>query len=153
MFRWRRIYTDYKDWSGYPCFPETRYPGLPANLKFYPDLQKPRFCLYRTNYEPFYPAFANNYWVSSLFFPSLLGLGIPYIVFLYFVLSNYHVQCTVIKEKEKRREGKVPRPLSTQILRPGWKFYPAFQKYPGLSLFSVLLEKISYILYSTVNLV
>ena len=84
----------------------TWYPGLPANLKFYPGLQKSRFCLYRTNYRPFYRAFANNYWVPSLFFPSLLHL-IPYVLFLSFVLANYHVQYhvqyTVTKEKEKGR--------------------------------------------------
>ena len=50
------------DRSGYPVFSKTVYPELPAYLKFHPDLQKHIFCLYRTNYVPFYCAFANNYY-------------------------------------------------------------------------------------------
>ena len=66
------------DRSGYPGFPKTGYPELPVNLKFHPDLQKHRFCLYRTNYEPFYRAFANNYYRY------------------YFMCNNYtsHVPCS-----------------------------------------------------------
>ena len=43
----------------------------------------------------------------------------------------YHVQYTVIIEKEKGREEKVPRPLEYPGLAAGWKFYPGLQKYPG----------------------
>ena len=62
---------------GYPGFPETGYPELPSNMKFHPYLQKHIFCLYRTNYVPFYRAFANNYYR------------------FYFMCNNYtsHVPC------------------------------------------------------------
>ena len=62
---------------GYPGFPETGYPELPSNMKFHPYLQKHIFCLYRTNYVPFYREFANNYYI------------------FYFMYNNYtsHVPC------------------------------------------------------------
>ena len=88
--------------------------------------------LYRTNYVQyhyllFHRAFAKNYWVSSLFFPSL-SLLIPYIAFLYFVLSNYHVQCTVIKEHEKGREST--QTFKYPDLEAGLEILPSLSKVP-----------------------
>ena len=124
------------DLGTYPRFPETRYPARASRqseiLTRSSKTQVLPPSLYRTNYVQyhyllFHRAFAKNYWVSSLFFPSL-SLLIPYIAFLYFVLSNYHVQCTVIKEHEKGREST--QTFKYPDLEAGLEILPSLSKVP-----------------------